>query len=121
MRGRVTATVLTALLLTVTTAGAGNYAPGSFAQQLRIDWQVSGGAGGPVVEGWVYNFYGLPADRMRLSIDLLDGSGNVIGQTTTWVAGGVPANNRSWFSTRVPPAAAYRVEILSFDWVGRGQ
>jgi hypothetical protein len=36
------------------------------------------------------------------------------------VLGGVPPGNRTWFSTRVPPAPAYRVEVLSFDWIGRG-
>ena len=45
----------------------------------------------------------------------------VVGETTTWVLGGVPGHNRAWFSTRVPEAANYRVEILSFDWIPRGQ
>ena len=51
----------------------------------------------------------------------LDAAGNVVGSTTTWVLGGVPANNRTWFTTHVPAAAGYRVEILSFDWGSRGQ
>jgi hypothetical protein len=34
--------------------------------------------------------------------------------------GTVPANNRTWFQAPVPVAASYRVEILSFDWLGRG-
>jgi hypothetical protein len=34
--------------------------------------------------------------------------------------GGVPPGNRAWFQTPVPPAASYQVEILSFDWIGRG-
>jgi len=34
--------------------------------------------------------------------------------------GGVPSNNRTWFQTRVPQAAKYRVEIVAFDWTGRG-
>jgi hypothetical protein len=73
-----------------------------------------------VVEGFIYNHSALIADRMRLSIHQLDANGNVVGTTTTWVLGTVPANNRSWFQAPVPPAASYRVEILSFDWVGRG-
>jgi hypothetical protein len=69
---------------------------------------------------FVYNRYNQPTDRMRLSIDQLDAAGQVVGNSTTWVLGGVPPNNRTWFSTHVPRAASYRVEILSFDWVGRG-
>ena len=58
---------------------------------------------------------------MRLSIEQLDARGQVVGETRTWVLGGVPGHNRAWFSTRVPDAADYRVEILSFDWIPRGQ
>jgi hypothetical protein len=54
------------------------------------------------------------------ALEGLDASGRVVGTTTTWVLGGVPPNNRAWFQTPVSPAATYRVEILSFDWVGRG-
>jgi hypothetical protein len=35
------------------------------------------------------------------------------------VLGEVPPNNRAYFTTRVEPAASYRVRILSFDWTGR--
>ena len=49
-----------------------------------------------------------------------DEAGKVVGATTTWVLGGVPAENRTWFETRVPAAASYRVEVVSFDWIGRG-
>jgi hypothetical protein len=56
---------------------------------------------------------------MQLAIDRLDASGNVIGTSTTWVLGEVPPTNRAYFTTRVEPAASYRVRILSFDWIGR--
>ena len=98
-----------------------NYAPGTLDRYFALDWSVVPGPRGPVVEGFVYNRFGHFADRMRLSIEHLDAAGNVVGSSTTWVLGGVPPNNRAWFSTPVPAAAAYRVEILSFDWVGRGQ
>ena len=60
------------------------------------------------------------ADRMSLSIERLNASGQVIGSSTTWVLGGVPPGTRAYFSARVEPAASYRIQILSFDWVGRG-
>jgi hypothetical protein len=108
-------------LLVAPTATAGpNYAQGTLDYYFTLDWQVVPSAKGPVVEGFVYNKSGLYADRMQLLIERLDSSGAVVGRSGTWVLGGVPPNNRTWFTQRVPEAAGYRVEIQSFDWVGRG-
>ena len=122
MRMRTLATLLGALLaLAPSPAPArSTYARATLDHYFSIDWQVVRGPRGPVIEGYVYNRYAQPTDRMRLSIDQLDAAGNVVGTTDTWVMGGVPPNNRAWFSVRVPDAPNYRVEILSFDWVGRG-
>ena len=114
------AAVLASVLLASTALAGPNYAPGSLDAYFTIEWQTTTGARGPVLEGFVHNRAHMMADRMRLSIDLLDGSGKVVGTRTTWVLGGVPPGNRTWFSTPVPPAARYQVEILSFDWIGRG-
>jgi hypothetical protein len=114
-------TALLAPLLLASTALAGpNYATGSLDHYFSLEWKQATTARGPVVEGFIYNRSGLIADRMRLSIEQLDASGKVVGTTTTWVLGTVPPNNRAWFQAPVPAAASYRVEILSFDWVGRG-
>jgi|SRR5882724_10337808 len=112
--------LLAPLLLTSVALAGPNYAPGSLDYYFSLDWQPASTARGPVVEGFVYNKSGLIADRMRLCIEQLDAAGKVVGVTETWVMGGVPANNRAWFQARVPQAATYRVEILSFDWLGRG-
>ena len=112
--------LLACLLLASTVPAGPNYAPGSLDRYFRIEWQTTTGARGPMLEGYVYNDAALMADRMRLSIELLDASGKVVGTTSTWVLGGVPPGNRTWFTTPVPPAARYQVEILSFDWIGRG-
>jgi hypothetical protein len=117
---RVWIALLAPLLLASTASGRSNYAPGSLDHYFRLEWQVVHSARGPVIEGYVHNTSGLYADRMQLSIEQLDQAGAVIGSTGTWVLGGVPPGNRAWFRTRVPAAPAYRVEILSFDWVGRG-
>jgi hypothetical protein len=117
---RLMVALLAPLLLASPALAVSTYAPGSLDHYFRVEWQVTPSSRGPVLEGFVYNKSGLFADRMRLSIDQLDASGNVVGSTTTWVLGGVPSNNRTWFATRVPKAVNYRVEILSFDWVGRG-
>jgi hypothetical protein len=69
------------------------------------------------VSGYIYNQRaGYRADHMQLSIERLDAAGTVIGTSTTWVLGGVPLGSRAFFSTRVEPAASYRVHVLSFEW-----
>jgi hypothetical protein len=118
---RRTLTAALAPLLLATTAFAGpTYAPQTLDFYFRLEWQATSAARGPVVEGYVYNKSALYADRMLLRIDELDAAGKVVDSKTTWVLGGVPPNNRGWFSARVPAATSYRVEIVGFDWVGRG-
>ena len=115
--------VVLGLLAVLTMASAG--AAAVFSQQtlderFRIEYQVTPDQSKPVVDGYIYNVYsGLSAAHMQLAIDRVDASGNVIGTSTTWVLGEVPPNNRAYFTTRVEPAASYRVRILSFDWIGR--
>jgi len=117
------AALLAPLLLLASTSLAGpNYAPSSLDLYFTIDFKLVPGPRGENLEGFVYNRANQPTDRMRLGIEALDGSGQVIGRSTTWVLGGVPPNNRTWFTTPAPAAgaASYRIEIISFDWVGRG-
>ena len=117
------AALLAPLLLLPSLAPAGpNYAPGSLDPYFTIDWKLVPGPRGENIEGFVYNKSNQPTDRMRLSIEALDGAGQIVGRSTTWVLGGVPPNNRTWFTSPAPAsrAANYRIEILSFDWVGRG-
>jgi hypothetical protein len=117
---RVWIALLAPLLLASTGLAASNYAPESLDRYFRLDWQTAPGASGTALSGYIYNKTSLSADRMRLRIDQVDAAGKVVGSTTTWVLGGVPSENRAWFETRVPPAASYRVEVVSFDWLGRG-
>ena len=122
MRGiRVALVLVTVSLMAAGSAVAANYAQETLDRYFRIEFQVSASSPRPVVSGYIYNMNGgLPADRVRLSIERLDAAGQVIGSSSTWVLGGVPAGNRAYFSAPVEPAASYRVQVLSFDWVGRG-
>ena len=122
MRGARLALVLAAMVsvATGTAAAATNYAQESLDRYFRIEYQVEPNAARPVVSGYVYNMHpGLPADRMQLAIEALDASGKVVGTSSTWIPGGVPAGNRGYFSAPVVPAASYRVQVLFFDW-GKG-
>ncbi len=95
------------------------YASETLERSFRLEWGVQPGASGPTLEGYVYNKTDVPAERMQLSIEQLDAAGNVVGQTTTWVLGQLPPAGRSYFRTRVPQAASYRVTVLSFNWLGK--
>ena len=109
------------VLMAAGSAGAANYAQESLDQYFRIEFQATPTSPRPTISGYVYNLKaGQSADRMQLSIERLDTAGRVIGRSSTWVLGGVPAGNRAYFTATVEPAASYRIQVLSFDWVGRG-
>jgi hypothetical protein len=119
-RIRIMALLVAPLLLSSTVAHGSNYAPGSLDRYFRVEFKIVPASGGQVVEGYVYNLAGMPAERMLLDIDQLDASGAVVGKTSTRVLGGAPAGSRAWFQAKVPPAVGYRVEIASFDWIRIG-
>ncbi len=121
MRGVCLALVLaTVVSIAIGSAAATNYAQESLDRYFRIEYQAEPSAARPVVSGYVYNMHpGLPVDRMQLAIEALDASGKVVGTSSTWIPGGVPAGNRSYFSASVVLAASYRVQVLFFDW-GKG-
>jgi hypothetical protein len=117
---------LAVLIAVVAWIGAGSAAAVNYAQEtldryFRFEYQVTPSATRPVVSGYVYNMNpGTPAERMQLTIESLDASGNVIGKSSTWVLGSVPPGNRAYFSASALPGASYRVQVLSFDWGSRG-
>lgn len=123
MRGvRVALVVAIVTLMGAGGAAAANYAQETLDRYFRIEYQVAPSATPPVVSGYVYNLNpGTPAERMQLSIESLDASGNVVATSSTWVLGNVPPGNRAYFTTKVAvPAASYRIQVLSFDWGSRG-
>ena len=102
-------------------AAAATYAQESLDRYFRFEYDVTPSDTRPVVSGYVYNMSpGVPVERMQVSVDSLDGAGNVVGTTSSWVLGGVPPGNRAYFSVRAVPAASYRVQVLFFDWGSRG-
>lgn len=123
---RIRVAFLVALAAATLTAEPGsalttNYAQETLDRYFRIEFGVTPGSPRSTISGYVYNQHaGYTADRVQLSVEHLDAAGKVIGTSTTWVLGGVPPGNRAYFSARVQPAAAYRVQVLSFEWTGRG-
>jgi hypothetical protein len=102
-------------------ARAANYSQETLDRYFRVEFDVSPSSPRATIGGYVYNQHpGYTADRVRLSIERLDASGQVIGTSSTWVLGGVPPSNRAYFSAKVEPAASYRIQVESFEWTGRG-
>jgi hypothetical protein len=120
MRQGIAVLVALVLITGAARAPAQIYAPESLERYFRLEWQVTRDKKGPVVEGYVYNKAAQGAERMRLLIERLDGSGAVVGSSTIWVLGGVPMESRAYFQASVPEAARYRVRVLTFDWGARG-
>jgi hypothetical protein len=122
---RGTSTAVLAALLICLGAGAviAQVQTRSVDGDLRVEWTGSEDRRGrPVVSGYVYNQRaGSYAGTVRLLVEALDGSGQVIGSTTGYVLGDVPPSNRSYFEIRAPAkAASYRVTIASFAWRAYG-
>jgi hypothetical protein len=104
-----------------TQCAPGSYAPQSLDRWFRLTSDVIPGRRGPHVEGYVYNDFGVGAERMRLAVDRVDGADRTVDCVTISVPGAVPPAGRAYFTADVPDASArYRVRILSFDWANKG-
>jgi hypothetical protein len=97
-------------------AAAGTHADATVEQYFALQWEPAPGARGPALAGDVRNLGNLPVERMQLLVEPLDHTGAVVGSFRTWVLGQIPAHTSAYFHTRVPPASAYRVSILTFEW-----
>ena len=111
--------LLASLLLVSTVTARSLYSAESLERWFHLEWDVRPGPAGTTLEGYVYNKTDMEAERMQVSIEQLDPSGHVVGETATWVLGNLPARNRSFFEAHVPPAASYRVVVLSFTWLSK--
>lgn len=116
------------LLLVLATMPAGSLAHAqNFGHDpnpdVRLDWKVAQGRKGPDIAGYLYNLRGgYWASNVRLQVEALDGSGNVIGSHLGYVFGDVPPSDRLYFEIPVPisGAASYRVTVRTLDWRGYG-
>jgi hypothetical protein len=109
--------VAVTLLLPATGMAGPLQADATIAEYFRLEWHTASGAGGAEIAGHVDNVSNLPVDRMQLLVERLDDRGAVLGTSRTWVMGVVVPRHRTYFTTRVAPAPAYRVSILTFDWM----
>jgi hypothetical protein len=90
---------------------------------LRVEWtEEEDRRGRPIVSGYVYNLRaGSFATGVRLLVEALDASGQVVGSTAGSVLGDVLPSSRSYFEIKAPAkAASYRVTIQSSAWRAYG-
>jgi hypothetical protein len=109
--------VLAALVLIPDPSPAQDYRIYGAERFFQVEWEAGLRAGHPVVSGYLENTFGIVAIRLRLLVESLDQSGQVIERTIDWVPGDVTPGSRYYFEVAVPRAApAYRVIVLSWDW-----
>src|SRR5947208_13258129 len=91
------------------------------ANSLRVEWQRTTSLGGrPAIEGYVYNDSAFRIGGVRLRVESLDGSKQVVGETFGGVYGNISAGGRWPFS--IPPpvrCGSFRVTVESFHLISR--
>lgn len=113
------ATVVAVLLALVAATGAeAVMTPSGIDPRLRLDWDAGKSMKGrPEIRGYVYNDYGRAANNVRLLVETLDASGQVVDRAYGYVIGVVPAFSRAAFDVRLrTEGASYRIVVTSFDW-----
>lgn len=90
-------------------------------QFFKVEWSADERKGKPVVSGRVKNDWGIPARNIRLLVDALDSSGQVVSQRVGWLGSDLPPGISAYFEVPMPERApAYRVSVFAFDWVQVG-
>jgi hypothetical protein len=110
-----------ATLATPSTWQPGNLQPLviGWQQYFRIQWSAtSHETGGVLIDGYITNTWGFPAQKVRVLVDGYDASGTQVGQLISWGPNEINPGTRVYFDVAVPAGAAtYEVSIFSFDWV----
>ncbi len=112
--------VILALALGTSQAGHQPYAFAEGEHDFRVEWEQRQTRLGPAIAGYVYNDAGMPASKVSVLVEGLDGTGHPVTATIGYVGGTVPALSRAYFEVRVPTAVSYRVSISSFEWLKGG-
>src|SRR5262245_51141365 len=73
----------------------------------------------PQVEGYVRNKRDLPATRIILRVEALDGTGEVLTSAIRQLDQDIPPNDRVFYQVPTPgPAPTYRVQVDYVVWGG---
>lgn len=91
---------------------------------FKLTWTVDTRKGQPVVTGRIFNDWGFPAANVRLLVDELDASGQIVDQRVAWLGFTLTPGTTAPFEIPVAhPTPNYRVSVFAFDWIqtGRGR
>jgi hypothetical protein len=93
-------------------------------QSLRVEWQrTTESWRRPGIEGYVYNDSSYRIGGVRLRLETLDASDQVVSETFGWVYGNIRAGSRAYFLVPVAPGSDkvqnVRVTVESFHPIAR--
>ena len=87
-------------------------------QFFKLTWSVVDSRRGPVVSGRIYNNWGFAAANVRLLVDELDASGQIVDQRVGWLGFMLTPGTTAPFEIPVAHRTPnYRVSVFAFDWV----
>jgi hypothetical protein len=90
------------------------------AKQLRVEWEpLEETWTRPRLGGYVYNDSTYRIGSVRLRIEVLDASQQVVRQELAWIYVHIPARDRASFAVRRPPGEAFRITVESFVLIAR--
>jgi hypothetical protein len=90
------------------------------ASMLRIEWeQVNEACCPPRLVGQIHNGSTYRISSVRLRVETLDGSNNVVRDSLAWIYVTVPARSSAQFSLRRPTGENFRLSIESFVLIAR--
>src|SRR5262245_56188133 len=116
LRGSLAAWLL--VLASASGATAMIESPSGIDLRLRLEWELARTPSGrPQIRGYIYNSYMRAANNVRLLVETLDESGQVVSSTYGFVFGIVPVFSRAPFDVPLKQTgASYRISVTSFDW-----
>ena len=127
-RGAIAAVLLAVLGGCATLSAPHTWQPGNlqpltvgWEQYFRIQWTATPERGGSLIDGYITNTWGFPAQRVRVLVNGYDGTGKQVGQVIAWGPNEINPGSRVYFDVQVPGgAASYEVSIFSWNWVQVG-
>jgi hypothetical protein len=87
-------------------------------QFFTLTWTVGMHKDRPVVSGRIYNKWNFAAANMRLLVDELDASGQIIDQQLGWLGFTLTPGTTAPFEIPVKHATPnHRVSVFAYDWI----
>jgi hypothetical protein len=84
-------------------------------QHATIDWRAEPRGDGAVVWGYVENRSPYTFDRVRLLVEALEPTGEIVTQKVVWAPGVLGGWGRSYFEAPMVAAPTYRVRVFAWE------